>query len=165
MAKFCNNGHQMEDSWTDCPYCMKTGYRVAFPGSAGKTRPEMGATRPEENPKNHLGKTVLLTALKRAPVVGWLVVLNGAQKGEDFRLREGKNTVGTAHDAEVALADPAVSQKHASINYREGEFLLTDLDSTNGTFVNDGAAGISRVRLCDNDTIRVGETSLKFKCL
>jgi hypothetical protein len=165
MAKFCNNGHQMEDSWTDCPYCVKTGYRAASTGSAGKTRPDMGETRPDEKPKADLGKTVLLTALKKAPVVGWLVVMNGAQKGDDFRLHEGRNSLGTASDAEVALRDPAVSQKHASISYKEGEFTLTDLDSTNGTFVNDGAEGVARVQLRDNDTIRVGETTLKFKCL
>ncbi len=165
MAKFCNNGHQMEDSWTDCPYCIRTGYRVASTGSAGKTRPDIGETRPDDKPKNQLEKTVMLAALKRSPVVGWLVVLNGAQKGDDFRLREGKNTLGTARDVEVALRDPTVSQKHASIHYKDGEFLLTDLDSTNGTFVNDGQQGISRVQLRDSDTIRVGETSLKFKCL
>ena len=28
MAKFCANGHQMEDTWTICPYCQKTGYQA-----------------------------------------------------------------------------------------------------------------------------------------
>jgi len=165
MAKFCNNGHQMEDSWTECPYCVRTGYRASSTVDAGKTRPDMGETRPEGKPQFDPAKTVLLTSLKRSPVVGWLVVLNGAQKGEDFRLREGKNSLGSARDAEVALHDPAVSQVHASINYKDGKFFLTDLDSTNGTFVNDGTDGISRVELLDNDTIRVGESTLKFKCL
>ena len=65
----------------------------------------------------------------------------------------------------LSLRDPTVSQLHASINYKDGKFFLTDLDSTNGTFVNDGIEGISRVELHDNDTIRVGEATLKFKCL
>jgi len=43
--------------------------------------------------------------------------------------------------------------------------VITDLDSTNGTFLNDGAEPVSRVELKDNDVIRAGETSLKFKCL
>jgi pSer/pThr/pTyr-binding forkhead associated (FHA) protein len=98
-------------------------------------------------------------------VVGWLVVLSGQQKGEDFRLREGKNALGTSRDSEVALIDSAVSQKHASVSYKEGKFQLTDLDSTNGTFVNDGTESVARVELKDNDIIRVGETTLKFKCL
>ena len=106
-----------------------------------------------------------LTALKRAPVVGWLVVLSGAQKGEDFRLREGRNALGTARDSEVLLQDPAVSGKHASLNYKDGKFQLTDLDSTNGTFVNDDPESVAKIELHDNDTVRVGETTLKFKCL
>jgi pSer/pThr/pTyr-binding forkhead associated (FHA) protein len=43
--------------------------------------------------------------------------------------------------------------------------MLTDLDSTNGTFVNDSAEGVARIELKDNDIIRLGETTLKFKCL
>jgi pSer/pThr/pTyr-binding forkhead associated (FHA) protein len=126
---------------------------------------EMSETRLEDKPQFDGGKTVLLTALRRAPVVGWLVVLEGAQKGDDFRLREGKNALGTARDAEVSLRDTTVSQVHASINYKDGKFLLTDLDSTNGTFVNSGTEGISRIELHDGDTVRLGETTLKFKCL
>lgn len=165
MAKFCNNGHQMDDSWTECPYCVRTGYRIASTPDAGKTRAEMGQTRPEGRPAFDGSKTVVLSALKRAPVVGWLVVIEGPQKGEDFRLREGKNTLGKAVDCEVALQDQAVSGKHASISYKEGKFFLTDLDSTNGTFHNDSGEAISRVELKDGDTIRAGETTLKFKCL
>jgi hypothetical protein len=165
MAKFCNNGHQMDDSWTDCPYCVRTGYRAGSGADGGKTRPEMSETRPESKPAFDGGKTVLLSNLKRPPVVGWLVVLSGQQKGEDFRLREGKNALGTSRDSEVALIDSAVSQKHASVSYKEGKFQLTDLDSTNGTFVNDGTESVARVELKDNDIIRVGETTLKFKCL
>lgn len=158
----------MEDSWTDCPYCMRTGYRAAGTQGAGKTRLEVGETRAEDAPPGRAvdgGKTVLLAAVKQAPVVGWLVVIAGPQKGEDFRLRASKNTVGTGRDAEVTLQDHTISQAHASINYKDGKFILTDLDSTNGTFVNDGTESISRVELHDGDVIRAGETTLKFKCL
>jgi len=165
MAKFCNNGHQLEDSWAECPYCIRTGYRAASTANGDKTRAEVSETKPDDNPRFDTAKTVILTALKRQPVVGWLVVLNGSQKGDDFRLREGRNGLGTAPDAEVRLSDPTVSQKHASIHYKEGKFLLTDLDSTNGTFVNEATDTVSRVELRDNDIVRVGETSLKFKCL
>jgi pSer/pThr/pTyr-binding forkhead associated (FHA) protein len=39
------------------------------------------------------------------------------------------------------------------------------MDSTNGTFLNQGTAPISREDLKDNDVVRIGEVSLKFKCL
>jgi pSer/pThr/pTyr-binding forkhead associated (FHA) protein len=165
MPKFCNNGHQMEDGWTDCPYCVRTGYRANNAGM-GKTVLEMDSTRFENQPAAYDGgKTVALSSIKRAPVVGWLVAMNGSQKGEDFRLREGKNSLGTAAGNEVTLRDQAVSQKHANIGYKDGKFMITDLDSTNGTFVNESDEPIARTELKDNDTIRVGETTLKFKCL
>jgi hypothetical protein len=164
MPKFCQNGHQMEDTWTDCPYCARTGYLGASLGALGKTRPETDATRPE-SPAFDPRKTVPLSTIKRPPVVGWLVAMDGAQKGEDFRLREGKNAIGSAEGSEVILRDQAVSSKHASISYRDGKFVITDLDSTNGTFLNLETEPLARTELKDNDLIRVGETTLKFKCL
>ena len=166
MPKFCNNGHQMDDGWTDCPYCVKTGYR-AHSAVLGKTVADAGSTRfdDDQQPEFEGGKTVALSSIKRAPVVGWLVAMNGAQKGEDFRLREGKNALGTAAGSEITLRDQAISARHASISYKDGKFTITDLDSTNGTFVNDSEEPVARVEIKDNDIIRVGETTLKFKCL
>lgn len=170
MPQFCKNGHQMEEGWSECFYCMRTGFRNSATVGGGKTRPEMSATQPEGTAQTESqgfdgSKTVPLAAIKRAPVVGWLVALTGPLKGEDFRLREGKNTLGTGAEVTVKLQDGAVSRLHASLNYKDGKFLLTDLDSTNGTYVNDESEAAARVELKDGDTIRLGETTLKFKCL
>ena len=41
MAKFCSNGHQMEDSWEICPYCQRTGFAgLTNPAASAKTRLE-----------------------------------------------------------------------------------------------------------------------------
>lgn len=166
MSKFCANGHQMEDSWEVCPYCQKTGYAVA-PVSLSKTRieTEAGSVGPGGQAVAVARKTVLIAEKRKPPVVGWLVAMNGDQKGEDFRVREGQNTLGTSLEAEIVVKDNTVSGKHASIRYKEGKFILTDLDSTNGTYLNDGKATIAREELKDNDLIRIGELTLKFKCL
>ncbi|MBZ5657657.1 MAG: FHA domain-containing protein [Acidobacteriia bacterium] len=165
MSKFCASGHQMEESWEVCPYCQKTGYavpqaplpktRIESDTGGASTAPTVGITR----------KTVLISDKRKSPVVGWLVAMNGDQKGEDFRVREGQNTLGTSLDAEIVLKDSTVSDKHASIRYKDGKFFLTDLDSTNGTYLNDGKETIAREELKDGDVVRVGEVTLKFKCL
>ena len=98
-------------------------------------------------------------------MVGWFVALTGDQKGEDFRIRDGQNIIGSAPDADVVLHDTAISGKHASLRYKDLKFFLTDLDSTNGTFLNEATDPIAREELKDNDTIRIGEVLLKFKCL
>ncbi len=108
---------------------------------------------------------MLLADKRKAPVVGWFVVLSGEQKGEDFRIREGQNIIGSAHDADVVLRDTAIAGKHASLRYKDDKFTITDLDSTNGTFLNERTDPIAREELKDNDVVRIGEVRLKFKSL
>jgi hypothetical protein len=97
------------------------------------------------------------------PCVGWVVVLNGELRGRDFRLVDGKNTMGTAADCDVVLTDPYLSSHHSVIRHENGEYILVDLDSTNGSYVNGKA--VSRMDLIDNDTIRLGRTELRFKSI
>lgn len=168
MSKFCANGHMMEDSWEICPYCPKSGY---VSGNLAKTRLE-GATAAQPAVETRMeaapsprGKTVLIAETKKPPVLGWLVAMSGHHKGEDFRVREGQNLIGSAPDCEIVLQDPAVSARHASLRYKDSKFYLTDLDSSNGTFLNEGAQSIAREELKDGDMIRLGDVAFKFKCL
>lgn len=165
MAKFCANGHQMEDSWEICPYCQKTGFTGA---GLGKTRIEEtspGAGATAAAPTTPARKTVLLAQKYKSPVVGWLVALDGQQKGEDFRIREGQNSIGSDAGCDIVLTDTTISGKHASLRYKEGKFILSDLDSTNGSFLNDASDSIAREEIKDNDVVRFGDIRFKFKCL
>jgi hypothetical protein len=168
MSKFCAKGHQMEDSWDTCPTCQTTGYQV--PGGAGaggsvaKTRLETEASKEAAGGVAGAGRrTVLISEKRKPPVVGWFVAMSGDQKGEDFRLHDGKNSVGSGADSQIALKDSTVSEQHASIRHEDGKFFLTDLDSSNGTYLNDRK--IVREELKDNDMIRFGEIIVKFKRL
>lgn len=130
---------------------------------AGKARSQF---EPGQEPAKPSGrKSVLVADQPKPPVVGWCVVLTGPQKGEDFRVREGPNIIGSAADADIVLHDQQVSEKHASLRYKDRRFTITDLDSANGTFVNDRPDPIAREELKDNDTIRMGAVTLKFKSL
>jgi hypothetical protein len=175
MAKFCSNGHQMEDSWQICPYCQKTGFQRSGGGGgeSPKTRletappppaPTSAGVAPASAPAGGR-KTVLLSEVRKSPVVGWFVAMSGEQKGEDFRVRDGQNTLGSAPDSDVVIRDLTVSGHHASIRHKDQRFILTDLDSTNGTFLNESTESVAREDLKDNDTVRVGDVILKFKCL
>jgi len=154
----------MEDTWEACPYCQRTGFEPGAPAVTVKTRLQSEVRRESASAAGGR-KGVLLADKPKTPVVGWFVVLTGPQKGEDFRIREGPNIIGSAADADIVLNDIAISGKHASLRYKDQKFTITDLDSTNGTFLNDRSDPIAREELKDNDTIRVGEVTLKFKCL
>ena len=69
-------------------------------------------------------------------------------------------TIGRLPDNAIVIDNPAVSSHHACV-FRDGEsFVLEDLQSTNGTFV-DGKR-ISRSRLKDDDVIVIGNEKLTF---
>ena len=167
MPKFCNNGHQMEDSWDTCPYCQRTGFQSPAGSAANlaKTRLEFDPA-PSGSPAAAARKTVLLAGGRpKGELAGWVVIMDGDQKGEDFRIREGQNSLGSNPENDVLVKDSAVSGKHAVLRCRDKKFLLTDLDSSNGTFLNESPDPISMEELHDNDMIRIGGTTLKVKML
>lgn len=90
----------------------------------------------------------------------WLFISRGSQAGRDFRLGH-ETTVGRDdRNCDVVLNDEQVSAKHARIKREGEEFVIYDLASLNGTFVN--RAQIQRQILSD-DEILVGDTTMVFK--
>jgi len=89
-----------------------------------------------------------------------LVVL-GADPGTGlFVVSSGATTVGR-EGTDIVIADDTISSRHCEIEARGGEFFLRDLDSSNGTFVNDER--IRSVQLSSGDRIRIGQSLLAFK--
>jgi hypothetical protein len=96
-------------------------------------------------------------------LVGWLVTFSHVPSGEDYRLREGRNILGSdAADCDVAVAgDSSISGKHAVIVFRDGQFQIRDNDSTNGTYVNGkDIFGEGAVSIRNLDRVRLGTTEL-----
>lgn len=91
----------------------------------------------------------------------WLYVVDGPQVGRDYRLGETTTIGRDAVDCDVILSDPKLSARHARIRKEGDEFILYDLASKNGTFVNENR--VQRQILADNDIIVVGTTKLIFK--
>ncbi len=66
-------------------------------------------------------------------------------------------TIGKANDNEYVVNDPSVSRHHARLTYEEeGHWILEDLGSTNGTFVN--GIQIARKQVTSKDVIKLGES-------
>ena len=167
QGKVCPNGHVMHPSWDQCPYCLEMQQAMMGGGGGGggmAMPPAMGqgTAMINVNDIGGGGEKGRGSADKSREVCGWLVALNGQHKGEDFRLRVGKNVIGTAADCDVVLSDKKLSRKHATIRYEGGEFQIADLDSSNGCFVNDEK--IQKHDLIDNDIIKLGDIEFEFKC-
>jgi len=70
-------------------------------------------------------------------------------------------SIGRSPDCDVVLSDPNVSRHHAEVRLQQGDFVVVDLGSTNGTRVN--GAGVKERRLDEGDEITVGTTELRFE--
>jgi pSer/pThr/pTyr-binding forkhead associated (FHA) protein len=68
--------------------------------------------------------------------------------------------IGSSDDAQAVIDDPSVAAHHARIVHREGEYVLEDLDSDQGTFV-DGVPIMSCV-LRDGDCVQIGNNLFYF---
>ena len=97
---------------------------------------------------------------------GELAITNGPQEGEVIVLRLEEVTIGRATSSatwEIGLRDPSVSRPHARMICQDGQWLLYDLGSVNGTFVNRIAVGAQGYRLRDGDVIAFGATLALFR--
>jgi hypothetical protein len=148
--KFCMQcQQQLDNTWDQCPYCAQGAAAAAanVPKAALKTQAfvlDSGG-----NP----GSMQLL---------GWIVPLQGPQRGELFTLTPA-SVVGTEPTCTVCLQDGFMSQKHAEIKAEGGVWVLRDLGSTNGTYVNNRR--VDKHELVDNDFIKFGNAMVKFKSL
>jgi len=93
--------------------------------------------------------------------LAYLVVLAGVSAGEMFKLQEDRTVVGRGTKVTLRLNDEGVSREHCAFLRDGDKILVTDLGSTNGTYVN--GIKIDRKELSDGDKIMVGSTTiLKF---
>ena len=89
-----------------------------------------------------------------------LEIVAGEGKGRNLPLTDGL-TVGRGSTNTIALAEMGISRRHAEIVMADNSWLLRDLGSTNGTFVN--GRQITTHTLRAGDTIRIGGTVLKVR--
>jgi pSer/pThr/pTyr-binding forkhead associated (FHA) protein len=66
---------------------------------------------------------------------------------------------GRSQTADVFVSDPGVSRRHCEIRFEQGEWILTDLGSVNGTTVN--GQPVTSVHLHQGDRIAMGNVTLQ----
>jgi pSer/pThr/pTyr-binding forkhead associated (FHA) protein len=90
-----------------------------------------------------------------------LMVSSDGQKPRSVRL-DASTTIGRSVECELRLDDTYVSQQHARIFDRSGNWYVEDLGSTNGTFVNEQKL-VAPAMLTPGDKIRVGQTIVELR--
>jgi pSer/pThr/pTyr-binding forkhead associated (FHA) protein len=112
-------------------------------------------TQPIPGRKDQLSKTV-----SRKQRAAKLVIIVGKNAGKEYPCYSQSTFIGRNRGNHVAVRDTSASRRHARIERRNGDFILEDLNSTNGTILNQKP--VSREILHHGDKIQVGETVLQF---
>jgi rubredoxin len=132
-------------------YCSKCGALLHTPESGEQTQTFSPAVRDE-----------LLESLGELPETGPALIVRtgGGRTGETFSPQGDRTMIGRSPDCGVFLDDVTVSRRHAALVRRDGRWVIEDLGSLNGTFVN--RRRVDSAPLEDGDEIQIGKYRLTF---
>jgi len=114
----------------------------------------------EEAPKSEdpTGKKIELKEEGEAS----LLVLEGELEMPEYALQEN-TSIGRSPSNDIVLKETKVSRQHATINYRDGNYIIVDLKSSNGILVN--GKKVDEASLKDGDEVKVGSFKFQFNIL
>jgi len=90
-----------------------------------------------------------------------LVILTQGMTGRTHELKVDKTTIGRVEDNLFQIAEPSVSSHHCEVLLRGNEVVIKDLNSTNGTFIDDEK--ITESVLKPGHTLRLGQIELRLE--
>lgn len=94
------------------------------------------------------------------PTLSNLIISEGEKKGEVYSILNFPFRIGRMSDNDIVFEDKRVSRYHAEIRLKNDAYIIRDLGSRNGTFVN--GARVDSIKLNSGDKITVGINSLLF---
>ena len=128
----------------------------------GRIRREVGAPPRDEDARP--GATVMsegrMTEGEVGPFEAHLWVCAGRNVGQRFAIGVETTTLGRALNNDLVVEDERASQRHAQIAIEDGQHVIRDLRSTNGTYVNNQR--VLEASLRDGDLIQIGETVFEY---
>jgi hypothetical protein len=158
---FCAQcGHQNAEDSRFCARCgaaLTTSASAPAPGEATTTISLTGLDTPDDA-QDDLSADLLLESLPIGNAL--LVVQRGPNAGSRFLLDKDLTTVGRHPDSDIFLDDVTVSRRHAEFS-REGDgFVVRDVGSLNGTYLN--RERIESTLVHSGDEVQVGKFRLLF---
>jgi hypothetical protein len=124
---------------------------IVYPEACG----EAVAERQESYP------TICLNSYPRRPE--GILIYEGRENYEDIRLEGELSTIGKGDGVDAEIRKDTISHLHARIRCEGGEYYIEDLNSTNGTYVNDNLLCYKEKRMLkSNDVIRFADVKYRF---
>ncbi len=179
--KQCPNGHFYDQSRTpECPYCNSAsanvnvtrpvwlpqdgaagGNGVTVPGAIEHTRSISSAQAGDAERT----VAVIKKEIGIDPVVGWLVCVEGKEKGRDYRMHADNNYIGRDEKMDICIrGDDTISREnHAVISYDMNNETYYFSPGTGRSIVHvNGKAVFATIQISAYDSIQLGSTRLVF---
>ena len=160
----CENGHYYDDEkFFRCPYC---GINIDLEDEIDSDQDKTVAIADINYSEDDDDRTIMAEGKeeKRYFVTGWLVCVDGAEKGRDYRLHMGFNRIGRSYQMDICLEDDLAITRdnHCSVIYddKNGQFLVKPSVGT-VTYLN-GNILLSAEIIKTGDRIRVGQSTLEL---
>ena len=132
-------------------------------GQGGAGDPGAAQRVEQRRPRRAAGRTVQMQTVPTH--FGWLIMKTGTRVGHVYRLGLDVTDLGRDADNDIVVDDDRVSEEHTRIRVdEEGRFVVWDLASTNGTYVN-GERITAATPITENDEVMLGQTVLVLKTL
>lgn len=168
----CDKGHYYDpESYSSCPSCgvhdldlqatQARAIHVTVADGVTQARGDAGAKQRDT------GVTVAMMRKKTGmdPVVGWLVCVDGPEKGRDYRIRSEKNYIGRDSSMDICIGgDETISREnHAmvSFNPKNLHFRIAPGNSRGLVYLNGEEVGVPE-DLKSYDLIEIGQCKLLF---
>jgi hypothetical protein len=150
---FCNNcGHRNP---SDAKFCSSCG--AVLPGSTDDTTVTF---LPVEGGSEVAEEEVGVTLPELPQGTGMLVVKRGPNAGSKFMLDADVTRAGRHPESDIFLDDITVSRRHAEFARRERGYLVRDVGSLNGTYLN--RERIEEAELASGDEVQIGKFKLVY---
>jgi len=188
MQQCAGGGHFYDASiHKECPYCSTGNVGSTMPLDMGRTMPlagaggssDIGKTMPlapsgggdnrtrAQGGVSDAGRTVGIVKeeLGIDPVVGWLISLEGTEKGRDYRIHTDNNYIGRGENMDICIrGDDTISREnHATISYdsRDKIYYFTPGDGRSIVRLNEKGV-FATTELSAYDILEIGKTKLIF---
>ena len=157
---FCTEcGHQNPDG---ARFCAQCGHRLVSSEPPAESTSTLNFGGPDRSEPQSAGLSEAEEAAVEALPEGsaLLVVQRGPSAGSRFLLDTDEVSAGRHPDSEIFLDDVTVSRRHAVFRRTSDGYLVADVGSLNGTYVNRDR--IDTVVLKDTDEVQIGKYRLVF---
>lgn len=156
-------GNSIPEESSSCPNCamILKEIETTFADSVGWLSSPNSETGSAQKVEQVIDQDLGTQGDSSSPKPARLLVAEGADEGTEYLLPQGRVAIGREKTTNnFIINEPKASRNHAEITFENGQYVLTDLQSTNGTKINGDS--ITKHVLQSRDQIEIGGSIIVF---